>query len=59
MAAEPTETLPEEILTKVAEVSGSMTAPARELAQKVGFSRFPDSIATFIVEMLANVGGER
>ena len=61
LAAEPAETLPEDLVAKVTTFS-SLSKPAREVAQKVGFSKFPESLAAFlrdVVNLAAGQGGER
>lgn len=59
IAAERADTLPAELIAKLAALTGSTTAPARELAQKVGFKEFPDSLTAFVEELLKSVGGGR
>ena len=55
IAAERAEDLPDAVIAKVAAFK-SLSAPARGVAQRVGFSKFPDSLATFIDAVVAEVG---
>ena len=59
LAAEPTETLPAELVGKVVTFQ-SLSKPAREVAQKVGFTKFPESLAAFlqdVVDLAIGQGG--
>ena len=58
IASEPTEALPEELVAKVAAFP-SLSKPAREVAEGVGFRRFPESFAAFLEEVLDLAGGAR
>ena len=61
LAAESTETLPAELVAKVVTFP-SLSKPAREIAQKIGFTKFPDSLAAFlrdVVNLAAGQGGAR
>ena len=58
IASEPAETLPEELVARVATFP-SLSKPAGEVAEGVGFRRFPESFAAFLEEVLDHVGGGR
>ena len=58
IASEPSEALPEELVARVATFP-SLSRPAREVAEGVGFRRFPESFAAFLEEVLEHVGGGR
>ena len=61
LAAEPTDALPGDLVAKVVAFP-SLAKPAREIAQKVGFTRFPDILAAFlrdVVNLAAGQEGER
>jgi hypothetical protein len=58
IASEPSETLTEELVAKVAAFP-SLSKPARDVAEGVGFRRFPESFAAFLEEVIDHAGGER
>ena len=58
IASEPAETLPDELIAKVATFR-SLSRPAREVAEGVGFRRFPESFAAFLEEVLEIAEGGR
>jgi hypothetical protein len=55
IAAEQAEDLPDAVIAKVAAFK-SLAAPARAVASRVGFSKFPDSLATFLDAVVAEAG---
>jgi hypothetical protein len=60
LAAEPAETLPADLVARVTTFP-NLSKPAREIAQKVGFTKFPESLAAFLRDVvnLAAGGGVR
>ena len=57
LAAELTDALPKELVAKVVAFH-SLSNPAREVAQKVGFTKFPDSLAAFL-KAVVDLAGSR
>ena len=55
IAAEQAEDLPDAVIAKVAAFK-SLSAPAKSVAQRVGFSKHADSLATFIDAVVAEAG---
>jgi hypothetical protein len=58
IASEPAEILPEELVAKVAAFP-SLSNAAREVAEGIGFRRFPESFAEYLEEVLDLAGGAR
>jgi hypothetical protein len=56
LASESVEHLPEELVAKVATFP-SLSRPARDVAEGVGFRRFPESFAAFLEEVIEHAGG--
>src|SRR5690242_7837850 len=51
IAAESAEALPDELVARVAAFP-SLSKPARDVAEAVGFRRFPEGLAAFLEEVL-------
>ena len=58
IASEFAEALPDELVARLATFP-SLSGPARDVAEGVGFRRFPESFAAFLEEVIDHAGGAR